>query len=365
MNNSMQEAFDLTYIFCIPTCEKITENPPYALKKTKHSIIIKGGKGLNTNDEKIQWHPAFDAALQIEFGDEAKYLEFDPEHLISKKPMQIDVLVKNEKHVKLRKNIGRIFRQYNIIEYKSPEDDLDIDDFYKTYAYACLYKSDTETVDMIPADELTITFVCYHYPRNMIRKLEQDRKISVEQEDSGIGPTSSGMPSRYSLSIVPKLSKEHNYWLNNLRNDLKAGSEIKNFIESYSKNKNSKLYQALADAVMRANWEKLKEGSNMCEALKELFADDFKESELKGRNAGRIEGRNEGRIEGRIELIIKIYQKGYSAEDTADMLEEPVSRIQQIYDVIKRKALRIVTQRPYTNSCVKKKSSWQAVLPQS
>ena len=44
------------------------------------------------------------------------------EHLISKKPMQIDVLVKNEKHVKLKKNIRRIFRQYNIIEYKSPED---------------------------------------------------------------------------------------------------------------------------------------------------------------------------------------------------------------------------------------------------
>ena len=70
---------------------------------------------MNTNDEKIQWHPAFDAALQIEFGDEAKYLEFDPEHLISKKPMQIDVLVKNEKHVKLRKNIGRITERTNVI----------------------------------------------------------------------------------------------------------------------------------------------------------------------------------------------------------------------------------------------------------
>ena len=68
----------------------------------------------------------------------------------------------------------------------------------------------------------------------------------------------------------------------------------------------------------------------MCEALKELFADDFKESELKGRNAGRIEGR--------IELIIKIYQKGYTAEATADMLEEPVSRIRQIYDVIEKNA---------------------------
>ena len=86
---------------------------------------------MNTNDEKIQWHPAFDAALQIEFGEEAEYLEFDSEHLLSKKPMQIDVLIKNEKHVKIQKNIGRIFRQYNIIEYKSPEDNLDIDTFIR------------------------------------------------------------------------------------------------------------------------------------------------------------------------------------------------------------------------------------------
>ena len=117
---------------------------------------------MNTNDEKIQWHPAFDAALQIELGEETKYLEFDSEHLLSKKPMQIDVLVKNERHVKIQKNIGRIFRQYNVVEYKSPEDDLNIDDFYKVYAYACIYKADTETVDFIPAAELTITFVCYH-----------------------------------------------------------------------------------------------------------------------------------------------------------------------------------------------------------
>ena len=84
----------------------------------------------------------------------------------------------------------------------------------------------------------------------------------------------------------------------------------------------------------------------MCEALKELFADDlkelfaddFKESELKGRNAGRIEGRNAGKMEGKIELVIKKHQKGYTAEATADMLEEPVSRIQQIYDVIEKSA---------------------------
>ena len=209
---------------------------------------------------------------------------------------------------------------------------------------------------MIPADELTITFVCYHYPRNMLHKLEQDRKMAVEQQDSGIYYLI-GDAIPIQLVIVPKLSKEHNYWLNNLRNDLKAGSEIKNFIESYSKNKNSKLYQALADAVMRANWEKLKEGLNMCEALKELFADDFKESELKGMNAGRIEGKIEGRTEGAaskiIELVIKKHQKGYTAEDTADMLEEPVSRIRQIYDVIEKSSPDYDAETIYKQLCEK------------
>ena len=135
--------------------------------------------------------------------------------------------------------------------------------------------------------------------------------MAVEQEDSGIYYLI-GDAIPIQLVIVPKLSKEHNYWLNNLRNDLKAGSEIRNFIESYSKNKNSKLYQALADAVMRANWKKLKEGSNMCEALKELFADDLRESREQGIIEGRIEGRNAGRIEGRIEGRCDITCNSYS-----------------------------------------------------
>ena len=193
---------------------------------------------MNTNDDKIQWHPAFDAALQIELEAEADYLEFEPEHLLSKKPMQ--------------------------------------------------------------------------------------------------------------LIVIPKLSKENNYWLNNLRNDLKSGGEIRNFIEQYGKNKNSKLYQALADTIMRANWEELREERNMCEALRELFADDLRESReegiIEGRNAGKIEGKLEGKIEGKlegsatkiIEQVVKKYQKGCTVEETADMLEESPNLIKQIYDVIRQ-----------------------------
>lgn len=46
----------------------------------------------------------------------------------------------------------------------------------------------------------------------------------------------------------------------------------------------------------------------MCEALKELFADDLRES----REQGIIEGRNAGRIEGRIEGRCDITCNSYS-----------------------------------------------------
>ena len=46
-----------------------------------------------TTKDSIQWHPAFQAAIQIEFEAEAEKLTFEAEHLLSKKPMQMDELV--------------------------------------------------------------------------------------------------------------------------------------------------------------------------------------------------------------------------------------------------------------------------------
>ena len=48
-------------------------------------------------------------------------------------------------------------RTYNVIEYKSPEDALTIDDFYKTVGYACFYKGYGGHVNAVPINELTIS----------------------------------------------------------------------------------------------------------------------------------------------------------------------------------------------------------------
>lgn len=42
---------------------------------------------------KLQWHPGFCAALRIAMQDQMEYLEMQEEHLLSKKPLQMDVLI--------------------------------------------------------------------------------------------------------------------------------------------------------------------------------------------------------------------------------------------------------------------------------
>ena len=43
--------------------------------------------------------------------------------------------------------------------------------------------------------------------------------------------------------------------------------------------------------------------------------------------------RRAGKIEGKIEQTIKKIKKGFSVEETADMLEKPIDTIQRIYDI--------------------------------
>ena len=104
-------------------------------------------------NEKLQWHPAFSAALRITLGDEMQYLDMLEEYPLGKKPPQIDVLViKKLKDIAIKKKIGRIFRGHNIIEYKSPKDHLSVNDFYKVYGYTCFYQSNTDNIQMCIRD---------------------------------------------------------------------------------------------------------------------------------------------------------------------------------------------------------------------
>ncbi len=177
---------------------------------------------MEQKEKTIQWHPAFLAGIQIELGDEAKYLSFEAEHQLGTKPMAIDILIKKEKERVIRKNIGHIFRTHNVIEYKSPTDYLSVDDFYKVYGYACFYKSDVPNVDSIPIQIL----------------------------------------------VTSQLDPSENLWLRSLTNDLHEYQMTRKLIDEYQKHGKNVLYQSMMDVIVRANTQQFsKEDKKMCEAL--------------------------------------------------------------------------------------------------
>lgn len=64
----------------------------------------------------------------------------------------------------------------NIVEYKSPEYYISVTIFGKVPGYVCIYQADTGKVLEIPPEELTITLVGDHYPRRLVRHLQDGIK---------------------------------------------------------------------------------------------------------------------------------------------------------------------------------------------
>ena len=246
----------------------------------------------------LQWHPAFYADIQIELEAEAGLLIFENEHQLGTKPKDIDVLiVKKEQEVPVRKNIGRIFRKYNIVEYKSPTDYLSIDDFYKVYGYACFYKADTSREDSIKIQDITITFVCHRYPRSLIRHLKEERGYQITRVEDGIYYII-GDKIPIQMILTKELSEKHNLWLKSLTDDLEGADTVRRLIEQYGEHKENKLYKSVMNLIVRANQDKFKEVKTMCEALEELMKDEM--------DAKKAEGKMQGKTESVLDLLLDL-----------------------------------------------------------
>ncbi|MDR3122212.1 MAG: hypothetical protein LBU16_00320 [Treponema sp.] len=114
--------------------------------------------------EKLKWHPAFLQAFQLELIEYKNSLQFKYERQLAAEPLRVDLLiVKKPPDLAIDKNIARIFRSDNIVEFKSPADYLSVRDFLKVYAYACLYAAITPEAEL---SGVTLTFVEQRHPRN-------------------------------------------------------------------------------------------------------------------------------------------------------------------------------------------------------
>lgn len=258
----------------------------------------------------LQWHPAFYAGIQIEFAAEAENLIFENEHQLGTKPKEIDVLIiKKNSSLKIQKNIGRIFRKHNVVEYKSPEDYLSIDDYYKVCGYACFYKSDVSKADSIKIADVTISFVCKRYPRKLIKHLRNRKNLQIRKQEKGIYYIYEEI-FPIQIIVTSELSQEDNFWLHNLTNDLQSEKEINGLVTEYQKYRHNNLYRSIMNVIIRANKEKFEEEKDMCEAIIDLFRDEWDEGMRKAKEEAIQEGRREGLQEGRQQGLQEGMQQG-------------------------------------------------------
>lgn len=257
----------------------------------------------------LQWHAAFYAGIQIELEQEADNLLFENEHMLGTKPMQVDVLITKrdaEKHI--RKNIGQIFKKYNLIEYKSPDDYVCINDYHKVLGYAHFFLADKAHVNEIGYEEISISFVSLTYPQKLIKYIVS-KGCEVEKKEEGIYYVY-GEQFAIQILVCSGLSEESNLWLRNLTNKMKETATVEKLVQEYEKHKENKLYSSVMDILIRANVAKFNEVKNMCEALKELFKEELEEKWQDGLKAGISQGISQGTRLGVLSTLVQLVRDG-------------------------------------------------------
>ena len=232
---------------------------------------------------KIQWHPGFYGAAEIELIANKKDLEFLREYNLSKEPIRMDLLIiKKLSDVKIKNEIGHIFKKYNVIEYKSPDDELSIDDYYKTVGYACLYKGLGDTVNQIPAEDLTLSIFREGYPRELFAALKT-AGLKIEEHGHGIYYISGQVLFDTQVVVTGQLDKETHRSLRILSRKA-LEEDIRTFIEETAglkspgdKNNVDAILQVSVSANKELYREIRRRDLVMCEALRDLMNDEIEE----------------------------------------------------------------------------------------
>ena len=250
--------------------------------------------------------------MQIELSDEAEFLQFFKEYSLTDGPLRADTLIiKKDPERHIQKNIGQIFRRFNVVEYKNPWESLTVRTYYQAVSYAAVFQSHTDRENAVLPEEITLTLVGNHYPRKLFRFLEDFYNARIEQSFSGIYYVEGAVfPTQ--VIVQKELPAEENVWLSRLRQDLKMEIDVAALAQAYRGKEENPLYSEAMDLIVNANWELYKESEKMCNALNELFADKMeraRESGLaEGEKKGRAEGRTEGRAEGRSLSVLALLE---------------------------------------------------------
>lgn len=251
-----------------------------------------------STEAKTQWHPAFCAAMRLDCLPWQHELEFTDELRLGQLPNIIDMLViKKRADVVLPHPLLKSFRGHNILEFKSPEDELNIDNFFKGLGYACDYKSQGAHVDERKYTDITITFLRESPPAKLLQMLAS-QGVTINNPEPGIYTIEKFTPFFTQIVAYKELADPNALlWVRSLTRNLSEDDALRlvDAVMLLDGEEGKKLAEAVAHVAVLENldvFSRMRKEDNMVkvDAFKVIFKDDFERTRVEGEVRGEARG---------------------------------------------------------------------------
>lgn len=234
----------------------------------------------NLDKQTIDWHSGFYAAACFVLNDEP--YELLKEYELNKQPIRIDVLIKSESNVTTNKDIAKIFRRINVVEYKNPTDSLNYIQYYKTVSYACLYIGNCVIKDKVSPKDMTVSIFRDRYPKKLFKQLAENG-CSVKKYKPGIYYVEGKVLFPTQIIVINQLKGDEYLAFKSL-SDLFSAKDAMKFVD-IAKNKRNSANHEYLDAILQVSinvnrnmYDELRRRDPMmCQALKELLKEEIQE----------------------------------------------------------------------------------------
>ena len=273
---------------------------------------------------KIQWHPGFVAAMDMELSRNREKLKLESEHNLNRKPLEIDLLViKKEPYEEIHNEIGKLFRGHNIMEYKSPSDTININTLYKVTSYACLYKSYETVTETVKENDITISIVRETKPEKLFKYFKENN-VEVTMPYKGIYYVNWIPLFPIQIIATRELEQDKHMWIKALTDKMEK-EDMEKLIEKSSEISNEhekELVESILEVTLKANSsvaEKLigdvKMGEMILKIVQPLILEKEKKAKTEGIQEGIQEGIEKGIEKGKILGAIEILRSFNSNDD--------------------------------------------------
>lgn len=307
----------------------------------------------NEGENRIAWHQGFYGGLELELRQWKSVLTFSRELELNKEPIVADMLViKKAPDAVIGNSIARCFRTYNLLEYKSPEDTLSVDGFFKGLAYVYLYKSQGETENAVPLTEMTFSAFCIRHPRKLFAELQRTG-FQIDRAGDGIYAIAGHAGLVIQVVVIRELAPGVHPPLSAVRPDADE-EDVRRFWEmekTLTDQGDRDNFKAALGISMSANLElyrRLKEELGMDTEtvvraiFPEYFTKDRTAARAEGKAEGRAEGKAEGRAEGKVEGKVEgRREKEFSVVERMLRHREPMDKIIEYTDATRDTISRI------------------------